>query len=178
LIVQRVRQALAALRFAHDDGLEPGRPPKESITLTAQSPTEAADQHARGEPAAAAKSTTRNRRVYLVGFGKDAGVWAALARAAAPELVDAAAIDTGGFRFGSITETDAAAMLPGGAKYGDLPGFLALSTRPLWLAGEGKRPPPVLDAAYRAANASRSLTVARKARDATEGAAAKWLNRR
>ncbi len=42
LIVQRVRDVLAALRFARSGGL----PPQESVTLTAQSPTEAADQRA------------------------------------------------------------------------------------------------------------------------------------
>ena len=42
LIVQRVRGVLAALRFAKSGGL----PPQESVTLTAQSPAEAADQRA------------------------------------------------------------------------------------------------------------------------------------
>ena len=70
--------------------------------------------------------------------GQQAGTWAALARAAAPSLVDRAAIDTGGFRFATVNAIDDAAFLPGGAKYDDLPGILAVAApSPLWLAGEG-----------------------------------------
>jgi hypothetical protein len=208
LIVQRVRQLLAALRFAHDDRLEQGRPAQESLTLTAQSPTEAAEQRAakrgakapppqqqggagaaagpqqQSEAGAAAGREQRSEagvaaalqpRVYLIGFGKDAGVWAALARAAAPELVDRAAIDTGGFRFSSITGIDDPAMLPGAVKYGDVPGFLALGTSPLWLAGEGARAPELVSAAFKAAGAPRAVTVAKESGAQAEAAAIRWL---
>ncbi len=154
LIVQRVHDVLAALRFARSGGL----PPQESVTLTAQSPTEATEQRAAGRPRGAEAPAPQRSRVYLIGFGKDAGVWAALARAAAPDLVDRAAIDTGGFRFSSVTAIDAAAMLPGAVKYGDVPGFLALATSPLWLAGEGPRPPAIVLAAFAAARAPKSVT--------------------
>ena len=76
LIVQRVRDVLAALRFAKSGGL----PPKESVTLTAQSPTEAADQRGtltvRRPPALRLRRTPRTS----LGFGKDAGVWASRTR--------------------------------------------------------------------------------------------------
>jgi hypothetical protein len=176
LIAQRVHHVLAALRFARSGGL----PPQESITLTAQSPTEATEQSAAGRerkteadnPAAAAG---RQPRVYLIGFGKDAGVWAALARAAAPDLVDRAAIETGGFRFSSVTTIDDAAMLPGSVKYGDLPAFLALSTGPLWLGGEGARAPEVVGAAFKAAGAPGAVTLGKDAGVQAELSAVRWL---
>jgi hypothetical protein len=175
LIVQRVRDVLAALRFAKSGGL----PPQESVTLTAQSPTEAADQ--RGDTHGATAPPPLQpaaHRVGLLGFGKDAGVWAALARAAAPDLVDRAAIDTGGFRFSTVTAIDDAAMLPGAVKYGDVPGFLALSTSPLWLAGEGPKPPDMVSAAFKAAGAPNQVTVAKGAGPQAELAAVRWLTAR
>jgi hypothetical protein len=170
LIAQRVHDVLAALRFARSGGLGP----QESVTLTAQSPTEAADQredrHAGTTPAAVQPGA---HRVYLLGFGKDAGVWASLARAGAPDLVDRTAVDTGGFRFSSVTAIDDAAMLPGAVKYGDLPGFLALATTPLWLAGEGQTP-SVVSAAFKAAGVPNAVTLAKGGPQA-EMAAVKWL---
>ena len=104
--------------------------------------------------------STATRTVSLVGLGAEAGTWAALARAAAPSLLDRAAIDTGGFRFATVNAIDDAAFLPGGAKYDDLPGFLALAApSPLWLAGEGPKPPAILAAAYAATGSPRALTV-------------------
>lgn len=47
-------------------------------------------------------------------------------------------IDTRGFRFGKIPDIRDVNFLPGGAKYGDLPGIIALGTPgKLLLAGEG-----------------------------------------
>jgi hypothetical protein len=188
LIATRVREVLTALRFAHD-GMQPAT--RESLTLTAQSPAEAAEQHAaeRGAKAPPPQQLTPaglqqhgeavmaaglQPRVYLIGLGKDAGVWAALARAAAPELVDRAAIDTGGFRFSSVTTIDDPAMLPGAVKYGDVPGFLALSTRPLWLAGEGTVP-AVVNAATKAAGVPNAVTLGKGTGPQVEMAAVKWL---
>jgi hypothetical protein len=175
LIAQRVQNVLAALRFAHEGAL-----PEESVTLTAQSPTEATEQRAanRERKAEAPQRPVAARlqpRVYLVGFGKDAGVWAALARAAAPDLVDRAAIDTGGFRFSSVAAIDDASMLPGSVKYGDLPGFLALTTSPLWLGGEGTKLPDVVGAAFKAAGVPNAVTVAKATGPQEETAAVKWL---
>ena len=171
LIAQRVHDVLAALRFARSGGLQP----QESVTLTAQSPTEAADQRAAPRAGTApAAAQPGAHRVYLLGFGKDAGVWAALARAAAPDLVDRAAIDTGGFRFSSVTAIDDAAMLPGAVKYGDVPGFLALATSPLWLAGEAQTP-AVVGAAFKAAGVPNAVTLGKGTGSQAEQAAVKWL---
>ncbi len=66
---------------------------------------------------------------------------AAAARALAGEAVDRAALDTRGFRFGHLLDYRDPQFLPGGAKFLDLPGLLALGApQPLWLAGEGAQP--------------------------------------
>ena len=81
-----------------------------------------------GKPAA--------ERVDMVGLG-GAGHWVAAARAVAGKAIDRAAIDTAGFRFANLKAIDDPDFLPGGAKYDDLPGMIALSAPcPLWLAGE------------------------------------------
>jgi hypothetical protein len=171
LIVRRVHDVLVALRFARGRGLAP----QESLTLTPQSPAEAADQREdRRAATAPAAPQPGAPRVYLLGFGKDAGIWAALARAVAPDLVDRAAIDTGAFRFSSVTAIDDAAMLPGAVKYGDVPGFLALATSPLWLAGEAQTP-AVVGAAFKAAGVPKAVTLGKGTSAEAELAAVKWL---
>ena len=116
-------------------------------------------------------------RVYLVGLGAEAGAWAALARAAAPSLVDRAAIETGGFRFISVGTIDDARFLPGGAKYDDLPGFLAIAApSPLWLAGEPQAP-AVVTAAYAATGSAKALTLPRVPATKAAEDAVKWLLR-
>lgn len=56
------------------------------------------------------------------------GPIAAAARAMAEGTIDQAAINTGGFRFGQVLDLRSPDFLPGGAKYGDVPGLLALGT--------------------------------------------------
>ena len=98
-------------------------------------------------------------RVTLVALDGQSTAWAALARAHAGALVDAAAFATDGFRFGSVTSLEDAAFLPGGAKYGDLPAVLTLAApQPLWLAGETPESIALLKDAYRAAAAPKALT--------------------
>jgi hypothetical protein len=81
-------------------------------------------------------------------------------------MVDEATIDTGGFRFAKIGALDDADMLPGGAKYLDLPGILALSAPcPLELRGEGETAPPVVAAAYRAAGRPENLVTQNRCRN-------------
>ncbi|QDU95940.1 alpha/beta hydrolase family protein [Lignipirellula cremea] len=100
------------------------------------------------------------RQVDLVGLGPAMGPLAAAARAQARGAIDRAVIDTGGFRFSNLTDYRSPAFLPGGAKYDDLPGMLSLSAPDkLWLAGEGKKSPPVISASFQASGASDALTV-------------------
>ncbi|HYV38147.1 MAG TPA: hypothetical protein VE988_20850, partial [Gemmataceae bacterium] len=69
-----------------------------------------------------------------------AGPWVAAARAQAQGAIDRAVIDTGGFRFGKLLEIHDVNFLPGGAKYGDLPGLLALGQpEKLLVGGEGRQ---------------------------------------
>ena len=80
------------------------------------------------------------KTVAVAGWG-GAGPIVAAARALAGEAIDRAAVDTGGFRFGKLLDYRDPMFLPGGAKYLDLPGMIALDApHPLWLAGEGDKP--------------------------------------
>ena len=77
------------------------------------------------------QSPDRNLAMELV-RGTEA---AALARC--DGVVNRAALDTRGFRFGKLTDYRDASFLPGGAKYGDLPGMLSLAApTKLWLGGK------------------------------------------
>lgn len=108
--------------------------------------------------------------VDVAGFG-GAGPIVAAARAIAREGIDRAAVDTGGFRFSKLTDYRDVSFLPGGAKYGDVPGLLALGAPgKLWLAGEGAAAPDLAKRIYGAANAS--ITISARS-DRT--AAAQWL---
>jgi dienelactone hydrolase len=67
----------------------------------------------------------RTRRILVAGI-EGAGVIAAAATALAPDVVDQLICDTGGFRFAKLDNVWDANFVPGGAKYGDVPGLLAL----------------------------------------------------
>jgi hypothetical protein len=67
-------------------------------------------------------------------------------------------------------------FLPGGAKYLDLPGMLALGApHPLWLAGEGATPAPLIPSTYKAAGKDQNLTVFSGEAAQKEAAAVEWL---
>jgi dienelactone hydrolase len=69
------------------------------------------------------------------------GRWAGAALAVAKGVVDTAYIDTEGFRFANITDLRDPDFLPGGVKYGDLPGMIAVGLpRRLALRGETSMP--------------------------------------
>ena len=110
------------------------------------------------------------KSVDVAGFGM-AGPIVAAARAVAREGIDRAAVDTGGFRFSKLVDYRDVNFLPGGAKYGDVPGLLALGAPgPLWLAGEGAAAPALAQKSYGLAKGSIQV-----APDANRAAAAKWL---
>ena len=119
-------------------------------------------------------SPAGNKSIALAGFG-GAGPWVAAARAQAGGAIERAAIATGGFRFGKLLDIEDVNFLPGGAKYDDLPGLLALGApHRLWLADEGA-PPEVVDPLYRAAGAAQQLTCFAGAAAEARAAAARWL---
>ena len=112
--------------------------------------------------------------VAIAGFG-GAGPIVAAARALAGGAIDRAAVDTGGFRFAKLLDFRDPQFLPGGAKYLDLPGLLALGApHPLWLAGEGSEPALVADT-YRVAGEVKQLTVFTGDAAQKETAAVEWL---
>ncbi len=113
----------------------------------------------------------------MIGFGV-AGAWVAAAKAQAGAAVARTAIDAGGFRFAKLTSTLDVNFLPGGAKYGDLPGMLALGAPgELWLAGEQPTPPGLVSAAYTAAGASGNLHGYGGPPEERTAEAVKWLAR-
>ena len=114
-------------------------------------------------------------QVDLIGLGQ-AGRWVAAARAQAGDAVTKAAVDTEGFRFSELKEIHDPDFLPGGAKYGDLPGMLALSApNPLWLTGEEDAPPDVVASVYSAAGAEDQLTLYTGPEDREAAACIDWL---
>jgi hypothetical protein len=115
------------------------------------------------------------RRLGVAGIA-GAGPWVAAARAVAGDAIHAAAVDTGGFRFLNVMDIYSADFLPGGAKYGDLPGLLALGAPgPLWVAGETAASLTLVREQYGNAADQRLVIGAAGAEPAAEAAA--WLCR-
>jgi dienelactone hydrolase len=98
--------------------------------------------------------------VHLVG-DLGAGPWVAAARVQAGDAVASAALDTEGFRFAKILNVHDVNFLPGGAKYLDVAGMLALhAPGKLWLTGEAD--PAVVEQAYTAGGQRPNLVLAAK----------------
>ena len=101
---------------------------------------------------------------------------AALALAQAGGAVNKAAINAGGFRFGMVNDYLNYDFMPGGAKYGDLPGILSLAApTPLWLAGETNESAAIVTKAYAASGAPEALTFSSAKPEETATAALDWL---
>ncbi|HEX5472846.1 MAG TPA: acetylxylan esterase [Lacipirellulaceae bacterium] len=114
--------------------------------------------------------------VAVAAFGQ-AGPIAAAARAVSGNAIDLAAIDTGGFRFAKLLNYRDPQFLPGGAKYLDLPGLLALAApQPLWLTGE-PNVPRVVSNVYQQLGARNALTFFNGDSSQKQAAATKWLRR-
>ena len=111
--------------------------------------------------------------VALVGLGS-VGPIAVAARAVAGTAIDQAAIQTNGFRFAGILDYRDVNFLPGGSKYLDIPGMLAVApTNPLWLSGEGSEP-AIVSNYYRTA-ANSKLRVVADGASGSESDVAEWL---
>ncbi|MCL2348895.1 MAG: hypothetical protein FWC50_11630 [Planctomycetaceae bacterium] len=124
-----------------------------------------------------AKESHAEIQVTLVGID-GAGKWAALAASQIPGQIDHLVLDTNGFRFENLDAVDDPDFLPGGAKYFDLPGMIALCapTR-LLLFGEAKLP-EVVSAMYKSENAADRITCESENPDPTEkiNAILHWLH--
>lgn len=117
----------------------------------------------------------KSEKISLVGLGS-VGPWVAAARAQSRGAVDRTLVETDGFRFGKILDLHDVNFLPGGAKYGDLPGMLSLAAPgQLWLAGENKDGLDFVRAAYKAVGHEDNLSVFNGAPEGTRVAAVKWL---
>lgn len=114
------------------------------------------------------------KQIDMVGIN-GAGHWAAAACAQANGTVHSAAIDTQGFRFGALRDIHHPDFLPGGAKYQDLPGILAIATpNHLWLAGEDATSSAIVAASYSALGIGDQLTLAPTQKNMAS-AVADWL---
>ena len=104
------------------------------------------------------------------------GPIAAVALAQAGGAVRQAAIDTQGLRFGQLGDYLDVNFLPGGAKYGDLPGCLSLAApTKLWLAGETAQSASLVQAAYGAADVDNGIAFFAGPPAEEAAAAVEWL---
>jgi hypothetical protein len=95
----------------------------------------------------------------------------------AQDSIDRLAVDTQGFRFGQLLDYRDPRFLPGGAKYLDVPGLLALSApHPLWVAGEPEGE-AIAAGAYAAAAGAANLQRHRGPAEGGLSAALDWLLR-
>ncbi len=113
--------------------------------------------------------------VTLAGWN-GAGPIVAAARALAGPAVRQAMIDTQGFRFGKLLDYRDPNFVPGGAKYGDLPGLLALGAPgKTWVAGEGQSGSDVARRFYEETGAAKELTAFDGTQADAGPAAVQWL---
>ena len=118
----------------------------------------------------------QTKRLDLVAFDETAAI-AIAARVPAGAAIDGLAVNTNGFRFGKLDDFRDPKFLPGGAKYDDLPGMLALGApHALWLAGEGAAAPSLVASAYSAAQAASALAVFPGTATDAPAAAVKYLS--
>ncbi|HMC11838.1 MAG TPA: acetylxylan esterase, partial [Pirellulaceae bacterium] len=115
------------------------------------------------------------KSVELVALDGTAPI-AAAALARCEGAVDRAALDTRGFRFGKLTDYLDASFLPGGAKYGDIPGLLSLAApTKLWLAGETAESAAVVKKAYSASGAADAIAFDSSKPDEAKRGAIAWI---
>ena len=122
----------------------------------------------------AAQHASGPEQVYLIALD-GSGAWAAGAAAQAGDAVGRLVIDTGGFRFAAVSDIHSPDFLPGGAKYFDLPGMLALARRPLWLSGETNESSSVVLQVYRALDRDETLSLYQGPEETSAQAAVRWL---
>ena len=115
------------------------------------------------------------KHIDLVGID-GSGAWVAAARAVCGDAVDRAVIDTQGFRFGKVLDLQSPDFLPGGAKFGDVIGMLAIGAPGrLWLADDGGNA-AMLKALYRD-SPSRLVLFDKEGRATAMSAALDYLTR-
>ena len=122
-----------------------------------------------------AQKDPRMKTLAVVGLG-GAGPLVAAARAQCGDAIGRAVIATDGFRWGKLLDVQDLNFLPGGAKYDDLPGMLALGAPgKLWLAGEAGEDVQWVTSLYRLANATKQFTLYDGSPSQVRPAAVQWL---
>lgn len=122
------------------------------------------------------RSHEREPKSLAIIAGEGAGPWALAARSQAPTAINLLAASSGGFRFASVADYRHEHFLPGGAKYDDLPGMIALSApAKLWLAGESEAAVSLASNAYAAAGDRAALTLATRPEDGTVDKAVAYI---
>jgi hypothetical protein len=87
------------------------------------------------------------------------GPLAIAARAQAGDAIDRLAANTNSFRFANVTDLQSPDFLPGGARYHDLPGMLAVAApQAIWLTGE-KEIPQIVAQVYQIEKAAAAVTI-------------------
>jgi hypothetical protein len=87
------------------------------------------------------------------------GPLAIAARAQAGNAIDRLAANTNSFRFANVTDLQSPDFLPGGARYHDLPGMLAVAApQAIWLTGE-KEIPQIVAQVYQIEKAAAAVTI-------------------
>ncbi len=104
------------------------------------------------------------------------GPIAIAARAVSGGAVNRVAAETSGFRFGKVLDLHDVNFLPGGAKYDDLPGLLAVaSPAESWISGEDETSLKVARDAYQGAAKPGALALHKGSASDRNGAAVAWL---
>jgi dienelactone hydrolase len=118
----------------------------------------------------------KTTRLDIVGLD-GSGALVAAARAQARGAIHRAALNTEQFRFANVRDLQDVNFLPGGAKYGDLPGLLALAApQPTYVIGEGEHLPEAVSKMYQLANGEKNLASAKENNPKTRAAVIQWLN--
>ena len=104
------------------------------------------------------------------------GPLAVAARAQARDVIDRLAVDTHQFRFAQVSDLQSPSFLPGGARYHDLPGMLAVaSPEATWIAGESSQSIQVVRAAYEALQAQQKISLEDGPGDQRSISAVRWI---
>jgi hypothetical protein len=111
--------------------------------------------------------------VYLLALDKT-GPLAIAARAQAGDAIGRLAANTNGFRFANVTDLQSPDFLPGGARYHDLPGMLAVAVpQATWITGE-KEIPQIVTQVYQVEKAAGAVTI-NASPTSSRSAAITWL---
>lgn len=104
------------------------------------------------------------------------GPIAVAARAVAGPVVTRLAVDTGGFRFGKVLDIHDANFLPGGAKYDDLVGMLAVAApAATWISGETEQTLAIATKLYQMQGQAKGLTLHLEGAAQRSEQAVRWL---